>query len=149
MDSEELCRAFLDALNQRSVEAVMAYFSPDAIADSPLYGRLLVKEFFEKLFSSPWYVAVRTLHVFVPLSFCSSIALHYLWRAKTASGEVCELECISVLELAVGRQQFAKLTNIHNPEEVREIAASHDRAMLNLHMTSYRLFEDSLAFADH
>lgn len=113
MNSEQLCAAYLEALNAGSLDRVLALFDPAAVVVSPLYGTMPAEPFYRELFADTNRSVTQPLHVFEAKDN-ASVALHFRYAWTLRSGKVVEFECVDVFELTLARDRFAKLTIIYD-----------------------------------
>ena len=115
----EICKQYLDALNEGSIEKVLSLFVPNAVVVSPLYGTLPATTFYQDLFADTNRSDTKLLNIFHSISGNTSVALHfnYIWTLK--SGKVVEFECVDVFEITADSKQFTKLTIIYDTAPIR------------------------------
>ena len=80
----DMCLAYLNALNEGSLDNVIKLFTEEAIVISPLYGKMPVKDFYNKLFADTNNSSTELLNIFLSTTGNKSIALHfnYKWKIK-------------------------------------------------------------------
>lgn len=125
MGAENLCKAYLAALNEGDLGKVLSLFTPDGVVVSPLYGTVAVEPFYRGLFADTSRSLTRLQHVFEAREG-NAVALHFHYTWTLKSGKVVEFECVDVFELAPARDRFAKLTIIYDTAPLRvDFEASH------------------------
>lgn len=126
MTPEELCKNYLAALNEGSLERVLANFAPNATIVSPLYGVVEAENFYRDLFADTNLSVTNLLNVFLPSGNTPSVALHFHYTWTLKSGKIVQFECVDVFELSSDRQKFVKLTIIYDTAPIRaDFEASH------------------------
>ncbi len=116
----QLAEAYLDALAQADLAAMLALFSEDALVHSPLYGPTPARQFYPALFGDTSQSLLTLLGVThgakadgTPLV---SIWFHFDWRLP--SGRHAPFDVVDVLELgADGR--VAALHIVYDTADVR------------------------------
>jgi len=120
MTIEDLCKDYLAALNEGSVEKVLSLFAPDAVVESPLYGIKPATSFYHELFADTTNSKTTLLHVFNNTSDNSSLALHFQYQWTLKSGKLVEFECVDVFEISPAGDKFTKLTIIYDTAPIRD-----------------------------
>jgi hypothetical protein len=119
MIAEDLCRAYLAALNAGNRDAVRALFSSDAVVVSPLYGIWPAEGFFKTLFDASRQSQTTLINVFASVRDNAAIALQFRYLWTLATGKTVEFECVDVFELTDDRQRFRKMTIIYDTAPLR------------------------------
>jgi len=117
--AREICKQYLDALNESSLEKVLSLFDPDAVVVSPLYGEMPATTFYSALFADTNRSETKLLNIFESISGVSSLALHfhYIWTLK--SGKIVEFDCVDVFQITPDKNKFTKLKIIYDTEPIR------------------------------
>lgn len=118
MTPKELCEQYLAALNEGSIDRVLALFEPDAYVLSPLYGRMPVAPFYAGLFGDTNRSETTFVNLFESASGPVALQFHYRWTLK--SGRVVEFDCVDVFALNADRSRFTSLTIIYDTAPLRE-----------------------------
>ena len=115
----EICKQYLDALNEGSLEKVLSLFDPNAVVVSPLYGEMPATTFFKVLFADTNRSETKLLNIFESISGNTSLALyfHYIWTLK--SGKIIEFDCVDVFEITPDKKIFTKLKIIYDTVPIR------------------------------
>lgn len=115
----EICRQYLDALDEGSLEKVLSLFDPNAVVVSPLYGEMPASTFYKNLFADTNRSETKLLNIFESISGDSSVALyfHYIWTLK--SGKIVEFDCVDVFEITPDRKKITKLKIIYDTVPIR------------------------------
>ncbi|MDE2430597.1 MAG: nuclear transport factor 2 family protein [Burkholderiales bacterium] len=119
MTMENLCQRYLAALNNGNLEEVLALFTPDAVVESPLYGRQAASVFYAALFADTRRSVTTLSNIFVPVNAASSLALHFHYTWTLQSGKQVQFECVDVFELAPGGDKFTRLKIIYDTAPLR------------------------------
>ncbi|MDV4273941.1 MULTISPECIES: hypothetical protein [Acinetobacter] len=77
MTIENLCKQYLDGLNQGNIDLVLSLFERDATISSPLYGNKPVKTFYDELFADTSLSETTLLHISKESDEQDAIALHF------------------------------------------------------------------------
>ncbi len=117
--STEICKRYLDAINEGSLEKVLSLFDPNAVVVSPLYGEMPATTFFKVLFADTNRSETKLLNIFESISGNTSLALyfHYIWTLKC--GKIVEFDCVDVFEITPDKNKFAKLKIIYDTVPIR------------------------------
>ena len=118
MTPKELCERYLAALNEGSIERVLALFDADARVMSPLYGKMPVALFYSGLFGDTNRSETTFINLFESASGAVALQFHYRWTLK--SGRVVEFDCVDVFALNPDRSRFSGLTIIYDTAPLRE-----------------------------
>jgi len=115
----EICKQYLNALNEGSIEIILSLFDPKAVVVSPLYGTIPATTFYRDFFADTNRSDTTLLNIFHSINGNFSVALHfkYIWTLK--SGKVVEFECVDVFEITADSKQFTKLTIIYDTAAIR------------------------------
>lgn len=115
----EICRQYLDALNEGNLEKVLSLFDPNAVVVSPLYGEIPATTFYRDLFADTNRSETQLLNIFDSIGGNSTVALHfhYIWTLK--SRKIVEFECVDVFEISPDRKKFTKLKIIYDTAPIR------------------------------
>ena len=126
--NKELCNHYLNALNEGSLDKVLALFTEDAVVHSPLYGEMPADAFYRDLFSDTRQSETQLLNVFDAADNGKALALQFHYRWTLQSGEVVSFEVVDVFELADNRDRFTRLTIIYDTWRIRQPHAESQRS---------------------
>ena len=118
--SIEICKKYLDALNESDLEKVLLLFTENAMVISPLYGEIAAASFYKKLFADTRKSETKLLNVFDSSDKGDSIGLHFHYTWTLQSGEVVQFEVVDVFELSDDRNHIQKLTIIYDTYRIRD-----------------------------
>ena len=115
----DICKQYLEALNESSLEKVLSLFDPDAVVVSPLYGETPATTFYKALFADTNRSETKLLNIFHSIGRNSSVALHfhYIWTLK--NGKIVEFDCVDIFEITADKKRFSKLKIIYDTVPVR------------------------------
>lgn len=119
MTVNDLCNAYLAALDAGDLDAVLALFTPGAEIVSPLYGTLPARDFYAALFADTEASDTELLNVFDQSETGGAVALHFRYGWTLADGTPVSFEVVDVIELTEARDAFAKLTIIYDTAPLR------------------------------
>ena len=117
--AREICKQYLDALNESSLEKVLSLFDPDAVVVSPLYGEMPATTFYKALFADTNRSETKLLNIYNSIGENSSVALHfhYIWTLK--SGKIVEFDCVDIFEITPEHKKITKLKIIYDTAKIR------------------------------
>ena len=115
----EICKQYLDALNEGSLEKVLSLFDPNAVVDSPLYGEIPATTFYTDLFADTNRSETNLLNIFDSIGGNSSVALHFHYTWTLKNGKIVDFECVDIFEITPDRKKFTKLKIIYDTAPVR------------------------------
>ena len=128
MSPADLCKRYLAALNEGSLDTVLSLFAPHATIVSPLYGVIEAEDFYRELFADTNRSLTELLSIYLPSGNSTSVALHFHYTWTLKSGKVVQFECVDVFELTADKQKFSKLTIIYDTAPIRaDFEQSHAR----------------------
>ncbi len=118
--AEEICRQYLEALNEGNLEKILSLFDSDAVVVSPLYGEMPAAKFYKDLFADTSRSETRLLNIFNSVSGSSDMVLHfhYLWTLK--NGKTVEFECVDVLEISSKSNKIKRLKIIYDTAPISD-----------------------------
>lgn len=119
MPAHPLCSAYLHALNEGNLSAVLSLFTPDAQVLSPLYGAKRASDFYRELFDDTNRSVTRLKTVFDHADTGSSIALHFEYDWTFQNGQLVQFECVDIFELTEDGKYFKSLKIIYDTAPLR------------------------------
>lgn len=119
MSPQNLCKQYLTALNEGSLDTVLSLFAPKATIVSPLYGVITAENFYRELFADTNRSLTKLLNIYLPSGDTTSVALHFHYTWTLKSGKIVQFECVDVFELTADKQKFSKLTIIYDTAPIR------------------------------
>nr|WP_294914244.1 nuclear transport factor 2 family protein [uncultured Neokomagataea sp.] len=119
MAIQDLCRAYLEALNEGDLSKVLALFVADAEVSSPLYGVRPAADFYRDLFSDTNRSETRLKAVFEHSDGGASVALHFDYDWVFKSGQAVSFECVDIFEMTPDYQRFSHLKIIYDTAPFR------------------------------
>jgi hypothetical protein len=115
----DICKQYLDALNEGNLEKVLSLFEKNAVVESPLYGKLSATTFYSDLFADTNNSKTKLIHVYESIDGPPSIALHFHYAWTLKSGKNVEFECVDVFEMTPDKKKIAKLKIIYDTSPIR------------------------------
>jgi len=119
--SKELCKQYLDALNEGNLEKVLSLFAPDAVVVSPLYGEIPATTFYNDLFADTNRSETKLLNIFDSVSGNSSLAIHFHYSWTLKNGKVVNFECVDIIEITPDTKKINKLKIIYDTAPLRAV----------------------------
>lgn len=116
----EICRQYLEALNEGSLEGVLSLFTPEALVISPLYGEMPAADFYRDLFADTNRSETKLLNIFDADGRNYFVALHFQYRWTLKNGNVVEFECVDVFETTPDGKKFRSLKIIYDTAPIRD-----------------------------
>lgn len=120
MNINDLCLAYLNALNEGDLDNVSKLFTKDAFVVSPLYGKMPVEFFYKELFGDTNNSSTELLNIFLSTSENKTVALHFNYKWKMKNNFVESFECVDVFNLNDTQDKFSKLTIIYDTYKFRD-----------------------------
>jgi len=116
---EKLCRNYVASMESGDLEALLANFTGDATATSPIFGKRPARDFYSYVLReiSARSMVVRT--IFIGASDPSRAAIHVAYTRTVGSGKPATIEGVDVFELTEDRSKFAAVTIIYDSAPVR------------------------------
>jgi uncharacterized protein (TIGR02246 family) len=116
---ERLCRNYLAAMESGDLDAVLANFTDDATATSPISGRHSVRDFYQYVMrvTSDRSMDLRT--IFFGVSNPSRAAVHVSYTRTVGDGKPSTIEAVDIFELTEDLSKFAAVTIIYDTASVR------------------------------
>jgi len=124
----EICKQYLDGLNEGNLEKVLSLFDTDAVVDSSLYGEMPATTFYTDLFADTSRSETDLLNIFESVRGNSSVALHFHYSWTLNNGKLVEFECVDVLEITQDKK-ITKLKIIYDTAPIR--VDFNERKILN------------------
>jgi len=124
LNADQLCRQYLDALEESDLGAVTGLFTADGKVVSPLYGEQPADQFYAALFGDTSRSQTQLIRVLNRPAPDAAIALHFAYRWTLANGETVDFEVVDMLEM-VDDGRIAKLTILYDTAPLR---AAHEKS---------------------
>ncbi len=116
---DRLCRDYLAAMESGDLEAVLANFTDEATATSPISGRHSVRDFYAYVMRVTSDRSMKLRTIFVGISDPSRAAVHVSYTRTVGSGKPATIEGVDVFELTEDFGKFAAVTIIYDTAPVR------------------------------
>ena len=116
---EALCRNYVAAMESNDLQALLANFTDDATATSPISGKQPARDFYSYVMriTSDRSMALKT--IFVGASDPSRAAVHVAYTRSVGDGKSATIDAVDVFELTEDRSKFAAVTIIYDTAPVR------------------------------
>ncbi|MCA8878989.1 MAG: nuclear transport factor 2 family protein [Rhodobacteraceae bacterium] len=116
---DALCRAYAAALERGDLDALLACFTEDAVAHSPIFGTLPAAEFYARVLriTGGRRMSVRT--VFAGLSDPPRAAIHVRYTRRIEGRPAATIEGVDLFDLSPGLDRFAAVTIVYDTAPVR------------------------------
>ena len=116
---EALCRNYVAAMESNDLQALLANFTDDATATSPISGKQPARDFYSYVMriTSGRSMALKT--IFVGASDPSRAAVHVAYTRTVGDGKPATIEGVDVFELSEDGSKFAAVTIIYDTAPVR------------------------------
>lgn len=116
---EQLCRSYLATMESGDLETLLANFTDDATATSPIFGRQPVRNFYSYVMRdiSDRSMVLRT--IFVGATNPARAAIHVAYTRRVGSGKPATIEAVDVFELTEDHSKFSAVTIIYDTAPVR------------------------------
>lgn len=114
---------YLEALEESSVDKVLALFAADGIVYSPLYGEKLAVDFYPELFADSGSSKLTMKGVMIGESAETAIAIFSIWFHfdwTLANGEPAPFDVVDVVELDSQTMLIKKLHIIYDTHNIRD-----------------------------
>ena len=116
---EKLCRSYLAAMESGDLEALLANFTDDATATSPISGKHSVRDFYSYVMRVTSGRSMKLKTIFIGVSDPTRAAIHVAYTRTVGSGKPATIEAVDVFELTKGCAKFASVTIIYDTAPVR------------------------------
>jgi ketosteroid isomerase-like protein len=116
---EKMCRSYVTSMESGDLKALLANFTEDATATSPIFGRQPARDFYSYVLReiSGRSMVLRT--IFVGASDPARAAIHVAYTRTVGSGKPATIEGVDVFELTEDRSKFPTVTIIYDSAPVR------------------------------
>lgn len=94
---ETIAQAYAHALATNNYDAITSLFADDGVVNSPVYGNMTARAFYENLFKKNIYSDIRVKNIFRESNDPHIIALHLFLKAKVPDVQVND--CIDILKV--------------------------------------------------
>jgi len=116
---EKLCRSYLAAMESGDVEVLLANFTDDATATSPISGEHAAREFYEYVMrvTSSRKMVLKT--IFIGTSEPTRAAVHISYTRTVGDGRPATIEGVDIFDLTDDLTKFAAVTILYDTAPVR------------------------------
>ncbi|MEM7225661.1 MAG: nuclear transport factor 2 family protein [Pseudomonadota bacterium] len=117
---EALCRLYLAAMESGDLDGLLALFTEDATATSPIFGAQPVRDFYTYVMraTSGRTMALKT--VFLGAGQPRRAAVHVAYTRTVGDGTPATVEAVDVFELNEDLSRFVAVTIIYDTAPVRK-----------------------------
>ena len=116
---KNIIEQYLDSLESGNAEKMTRLFSDDAIIHSPLYGNVLAKVFFKRLFSDTHRSEITLLNLFNSLDKPDLYAAQFRYTWILKSGALTSFECMDIFQFNE-RDKITEMTIIYDTYQIRD-----------------------------
>lgn len=95
---EEVIRRYLSAMEACDLDGVLACFAGDGMITSPVYGRVPVRPFYERLFADTLSAEVSIHHVYRATDDPRRWAAHFAYHWERRDGPAVSTDLIDLFE---------------------------------------------------
>lgn len=111
---KKLMQQYLEALQKADEAMILSFFSDGATVDSPLYGRVLAREFYPRLFQDTDSSTIQPLHFFIDGSV--GVA-HFRYDWVLSDGSSTSFQCADIFDFDGAK--IRHLTIIYDTQHIR------------------------------
>jgi hypothetical protein len=95
---EDVIRRYLSAMEACDLDGVLACFAADGMITSPVYGRVAVRPFYERLFADTLSVEVGIHHIYRATDDPGRWAAHFAYRWERRDAPPMSTDLIDLFE---------------------------------------------------
>ncbi len=116
---ERLCKTYLATAEAGDLEALLANFTDDATATSPISGTQPVRDFYANVMRITSARSMALKQIFIGTSDAAHAAIHFAYTRTVGSGEPATIECVDVFELTPDLGKFTSVRIIYDTTPVQ------------------------------
>lgn len=117
---QDVVRAYLQSLENKSYTDVLNLFSPDAIVSSPLYGKVEASRFYKDLFEDTESSKITIKNIFLGTDNTHTAAVHFIYAWVMQDGALNQFDCVDVFEFDPESSKIVSLTIIYDTYNTRK-----------------------------
>jgi len=118
MQIEKTIKEYLRELENGNYENIIKLFSPKAIINSPLYGKIKAKDFYKELFKDTLKSKITLMNIFKSKNpLIAAGHFRYDWVLK--NGTSTSFECVDIFQFNKNGK-IIKLTIIYDTAKIRQ-----------------------------
>jgi len=117
-NTQSLCEAYLQALNEADLEGVLALFEPDGVVVSPIYGRLPASTFYPQLFADTNRSVTTLKRIYASTDQHLALDFEYQWTLK--NGHRVDFLCVDLFELNEAADKLKAITIVYDTVQARQ-----------------------------
>lgn len=107
-------RRYLGAMERNSLDGVLECFAPDGIVESPIYGAMPAKPFYEKLFADTTAASVNISTIYESVDVPDRAAAHFTYYWKRRDGTEIDTRLVDLFEFQPGGEKISRLTIVYD-----------------------------------
>ena len=116
---EKLCRSYVTTLESGDLEALLANFSSDAAATSPIFGVQPARDFYSYVLREISDRSMVVMAILVGVTDPRRAAIHVAYTRTVGGGKPATIEGVDVFELTEDHSKFAAVTITYDTAPVR------------------------------
>jgi ketosteroid isomerase-like protein len=97
--ADEVIRRYLSAMEASDLDGVLACFAADGMITSPVYGRVAVRPFYERLFADTLSAEVTIHHIYQATDDPGRWAAHFAYRWERRDASPVSTDLIDLFDL--------------------------------------------------
>lgn len=99
-EMSQVVEHYLTAMERGDLDGVLKCFSEDGVVESPVYGKIPVAPFYEKLFEDTVAVKVDLIRIYVAVNEPRNMIAHFHYRWERRSAPEVDTKLIDVFTLS-------------------------------------------------
>lgn len=120
MNKQDIVRAYFHGLEKASYQDVIKLFSPNAVVNSPLYGKIEAVRFYKDLFSDTQNSTIVIKNIFVSADKLNTAAAHFIYSWTMKDGTKVQFECVDIFDFELQNDTILSLTIIYDTYHTRK-----------------------------
>lgn len=109
MDKIRVIKLYLEHLEKGEQNELMSLFTSDAVVDSPLSGKVLAKNFYQKLFEDTISSKIILKNIFNSIENPKCAAAHFIYEWVKKDKNSVKFECVDIFEFSTGTNKIQHL----------------------------------------
>ncbi len=118
MNIKEITQAYLDALREANLNAVVDLFANKGVVISPIYGTMDARSFYKTLFSDTQNSTLTLLGIFQDVDDTTKMAIHFTYQWTMVNGSIVSFDVVDVIKLNE-QNKITELTIIYDTQDSR------------------------------
>lgn len=112
MSRDSVVRSYLKAMERSDIVGVCACFEPDGLVRSPVYGKVPVRPFYERLFADTVRAEVNLYTLYAGVDQPEQLAAHFGYVWLKTDGSRIETDLVDLFQFREGSDLIAHLSII-------------------------------------